>query len=85
MAGNLLTCFGRLFLNFLQMRGFTLGVEDILVTKSVREICLSLILIRVSYVVYFIFTHFDMLHVILLPRSLPYGLIVRYLYPHLNI
>ncbi|XP_021350780.1 DNA-directed RNA polymerase I subunit RPA1-like [Mizuhopecten yessoensis] len=33
IAGRLLTYFGRLFTNFLQMiRGFTLGVEDILVT-----------------------------------------------------
>ncbi|XP_069127871.1 DNA-directed RNA polymerase I subunit RPA1-like [Argopecten irradians] len=33
IAGKLLTYFGRLFTNFLQMmRGFTLGVEDILVT-----------------------------------------------------
>ena len=43
VAGNLLTCFGRLFLNFLQMRGFTLGVEDILVTKSVRDFFHSIV------------------------------------------
>ncbi|XP_053397077.1 DNA-directed RNA polymerase I subunit RPA1-like [Mercenaria mercenaria] len=34
IAGLMLTCFGRLFMNFLQWRGFTLGVEDILVTKQ---------------------------------------------------
>jgi len=31
MAGQLLTCLARLFNSFLQMRGFTMGVEDILV------------------------------------------------------
>ena len=46
VAGNLLTCFGRLFLNFLQMRGFTLGVEDILVTKSVRIVFVLLLFIH---------------------------------------
>lgn len=35
VAGQLLTCLARLFTSFLQMRGFTLGVEDILVTKKV--------------------------------------------------
>ncbi|XP_052811234.1 DNA-directed RNA polymerase I subunit RPA1-like isoform X1 [Mya arenaria] len=34
VAGQMLTCFGRLFMNFLQQRGFTLGVEDILVTRK---------------------------------------------------
>ncbi|XP_052238308.1 DNA-directed RNA polymerase I subunit RPA1-like isoform X3 [Dreissena polymorpha] len=34
VAGQVLTCFGRLFMNFLQLRGFTLGVKDILVTKQ---------------------------------------------------
>lgn len=35
VAGQILTCFGRLFISFLQIsRGFTLGVQDILVTKS---------------------------------------------------
>ena len=40
-AGKMLTCFGRLFANFLQLRGFTLGVEDILVTTSVSMIIFS--------------------------------------------
>lgn len=34
VAGQMLTCFGRLFMNFLQWRGFSLGVEDILVTDK---------------------------------------------------
>ncbi|XP_060077390.1 DNA-directed RNA polymerase I subunit RPA1-like [Ylistrum balloti] len=38
IAGKLLTYFGRLFTNFLQMiRGFTLGVEDILVTAPADQ------------------------------------------------
>lgn len=34
IAGKLLTCLGRLFMNSVQLTGFTLGVEDILVTKK---------------------------------------------------
>lgn len=46
VAGQVLTCFGRLFINFLQItRGFTLGVQDILVTKSV---CLIRLMYSVS-------------------------------------
>jgi DNA-directed RNA polymerase I subunit RPA1 len=36
-AGQLLTCFGRLFTAFLQLRGFTLGVEDILLVKDLAR------------------------------------------------
>lgn len=35
LAGQLLTCLGRLFTAFLQISGFTLGVEDILVKDKV--------------------------------------------------
>ncbi|XP_074641048.1 DNA-directed RNA polymerase I subunit RPA1-like [Tubulanus polymorphus] len=38
MAGSLLTCFARLFTIFLQLHGFTLGVEDILVRKNADEV-----------------------------------------------
>ena len=34
MAGQLLSSLGRLFTAFLQLHGFTLGVEDILVTSK---------------------------------------------------
>ena len=34
MAGELLTSLSRVFTTFLQFRGFTLGVEDILVTEK---------------------------------------------------
>jgi len=34
MAGELLTSLARLFTTFLQFRGFTLGVEDILVKEK---------------------------------------------------
>ena len=34
MAGDLLTSLARVFTTFLQFRGFTLGVEDILVTEK---------------------------------------------------
>lgn len=38
VAGQILTCFGRLFINFLQTtRGFSLGVQDILVTKKADD------------------------------------------------
>ncbi len=37
IAGQLLTCFGRLFTTFLQLRGFTLGVEDILLKSNVPK------------------------------------------------
>ncbi|KAJ8306316.1 hypothetical protein KUTeg_016861 [Tegillarca granosa] len=37
VAGRLLTCLGRLFMIFLQLRGFTLGVEDILVTSQANR------------------------------------------------
>jgi hypothetical protein len=40
IAGQILTSFGRLFLNFLQTtRGFSLGVQDILVTAQVSIRC----------------------------------------------
>ena len=35
MAGQLLTCLGRLFTTFLKLNGFTLGMEDILVNDKV--------------------------------------------------
>ena len=38
MAGKLLSCLGRLFTSYLQTRGFTLGVADILVTEKVRRL-----------------------------------------------
>jgi hypothetical protein len=38
MAGKLLTCLARLFNWFLQFRGFTMGVEDIIVKKAVSGI-----------------------------------------------
>ncbi len=38
IAGKLLTCLAKLFTCFLQLHGFTLGVEDILCTKKVCEI-----------------------------------------------
>jgi DNA-directed RNA polymerase I subunit RPA1 len=37
VASQLLTCLGRLFTSFLQLRGFTLGVEDILLKSSMRK------------------------------------------------
>ena len=37
MANQLLSALGRLFTSFLQLHGFTLGVEDILVRPEVRE------------------------------------------------
>jgi DNA-directed RNA polymerase I subunit RPA1 len=37
IAGQLLTCFGRLFTTFLQLRGFTLGVEDILLKSNLQK------------------------------------------------
>lgn len=37
LAGELLTCLGRLFTAFIQRRGFTLGVEDILLRPTVRR------------------------------------------------
>ena len=44
VAGQILTCFGRLFISFLQStRGFSLGVQDILVTKKVSIYKYSLI------------------------------------------
>ena len=36
IAGQLLTCLGRLFTAFLKLNGFTLGVEDILVNDKVK-------------------------------------------------
>jgi DNA-directed RNA polymerase I subunit RPA1 len=36
-AGKLLTCFGKVFTTFIQFRGFTLGVEDILLTPEASE------------------------------------------------
>lgn len=36
VAGQLLTSLAKLFTTFLQFRGFTLGVEDILVKSEVR-------------------------------------------------
>ncbi|KAL3868878.1 hypothetical protein ACJMK2_041634 [Sinanodonta woodiana] len=38
MAGNLLTSLSRLFLKFLQIRGFSLGVKDVLVTKKADRV-----------------------------------------------
>ena len=38
MAGKLLTSFAKLFTAFLQLHGFTLGVEDILCTNVVSNI-----------------------------------------------
>ncbi len=37
VSGQLLTCLGRLFTSFLQMRGFTLGVEDILLRPEMAR------------------------------------------------
>ena len=37
IAGQLLTCLGRLFTSFLQFRGFTLGVEDILLQADLKK------------------------------------------------
>ncbi len=45
MANLMLSALGRLFTSFLQLHGFTLGVEDILVLP---EVCLSYILHLVS-------------------------------------
>ncbi|KAL8612111.1 hypothetical protein ACOMHN_013990 [Nucella lapillus] len=41
VAGQLLTCLGRLFTTYLKWRGFTLGVEDILVKKRWRGFTLG--------------------------------------------
>lgn len=43
LAGELLTCLGRLFTSFIQLRGFTLGVEDILLKQEVRKPMLKII------------------------------------------
>ena len=37
IAGQLLSCLGRLFTTFLQFRGFTLGVEDILLNSELKK------------------------------------------------
>ncbi len=37
VAGQLLTCLGRLFTSFLQLRGFTLGVEDVMLKREETE------------------------------------------------
>ena len=37
MTGSLITCLGRLFANFLQLNGFTLGIEDIWVTEAANK------------------------------------------------
>ncbi|XP_064604874.1 DNA-directed RNA polymerase I subunit RPA1-like [Liolophura sinensis] len=37
ISGKLLTCLARLFMAFLQLKGFTLGVEDILVTDKAND------------------------------------------------
>jgi DNA-directed RNA polymerase I subunit RPA1 len=37
IAGQLLTCLGRLFTAYIQFRGFTLGVEDILLKDEVKK------------------------------------------------
>ena len=37
IAGQLLSCLGRLFTTFLQLRGFTLGVEDIILRPELRK------------------------------------------------
>lgn len=37
IAGQLLTCLGRVFTAFLQLRGFTLGVEDILLSADLQK------------------------------------------------
>ena len=37
MANQLLSALGRLFTAFLQLHGFTLGVEDILIRPEVRQ------------------------------------------------
>ena len=37
MAGGLLSAYAKLFTSFLHYRGFTLGVEDILVQSAVSE------------------------------------------------
>lgn len=37
ISGQLLTCLGRLFTSFLQFRGFTLGVEDILLKQDLKR------------------------------------------------
>ena len=39
VANLLLSALGRLFTSFLQLHGFTLGVEDILVLPEVRNKC----------------------------------------------
>ena len=38
VANLLLSALGRLFTSFLQLRGFTLGVEDILVLTEVSDV-----------------------------------------------
>jgi DNA-directed RNA polymerase I subunit RPA1 len=42
-AGKLLTTLGRLFTLFLQFRGFTCGIDDMLLTKEAEERRLELI------------------------------------------
>jgi DNA-directed RNA polymerase I subunit RPA1 len=37
VAGQLLTCLGRLFTTFLQIRGFTLGVEDVMIRDDLKK------------------------------------------------
>ena len=41
VAGKLITSLGKLFRAYLQLRGFTLGVEDILVTHHVSSSSIS--------------------------------------------
>lgn len=37
VAGQLLSCLGRVFTAFIQLRGFTLGVEDILLKPEMQK------------------------------------------------
>jgi DNA-directed RNA polymerase I subunit RPA1 len=37
VAGQLLSCLGRVFTAFIQLRGFTLGVEDILLKHEMQK------------------------------------------------
>lgn len=41
VAGQMLTSFARVFTSFLQLRGFTLGIEDLLCTELVKAMVSS--------------------------------------------
>ena len=56
MAGQILTGLARLFTAFLHWLGFTLGVEDILVT---RKVCLQLLLFSLEKLTFNIFVQIN--------------------------